>query len=54
MEPVKNQLFQDHHILPKLETDINQFFEDHNILPIEKLLKISPLKTTNPSQQRNC
>ena len=33
METVKNQLFQDHHILPKVETVKNQLFQDHHIYP---------------------
>ena len=32
METVKNQLFQDNHTLPKVETVKNHFFPDHRIL----------------------
>ena len=31
METVKNQLFQDQHILPKVESGKNHFFQDHHI-----------------------
>ena len=30
METVKNQLFQDHHILQSMETVKNQLFQDHH------------------------
>ena len=50
MGTVKNQLFQDHHILPKVETGKNHFFQDHHILQIWKLLKITYFKTTTSSQ----
>ena len=33
METVKNQLFQDHHILSKVETVKNQLFQDHHTNP---------------------
>ena len=33
METVKNQLFQDHHILTNIETVKNHFFQDHHTLP---------------------
>ena len=54
METVKNQFFQDHHTLPKVETVKNDFFQDHHILQIWKLLKISSSKTTTPTKSRNC
>ena len=54
METVKNELFQDHHTLWKVETVKNDFFQDHHILQIWKLLKISSLKTTTEAESRNC
>ena len=51
MGTVKNQLFEDHHILPKVETGKNDFFQGHHILQIWKLLKISYFKTSTSSQK---
>ena len=51
MGTVKNQLFEDHHILPKVETVKNDFFQGHHILQIWKLLKISYFKTSTSSQK---
>ena len=51
METVKNQLFQDHHMHPKVETVKNHFFQYHHILQIWKLLKISYFKTTTTNQK---
>ena len=33
METAENQLFQDQHILPKVESVKNHFFQDHHIHP---------------------
>ena len=53
LEIDKNELFQDHHIFPTVETVINQFFHDLHTHPKKKLLLISSFKTPISSQIRN-